>query len=143
MQIVRTIPRSIALLLLGGVLGACSRETGNAIAQPVADGTGIGVSISFKVDPDPPRSGDNRLEVSVAKAGVPVSDATVAASFYMPAMPSMSMPEMRSTFALQPAGNGIYRGNGNLVMGGTWSVTVTALRAGESLGSSKFTVIAK
>ncbi len=142
MQMYGVALRLVALLLLGGTISACSQEKASAVsAQPAADGKGV--TISFKVDPDPPRAGDNKLEVSLMQAGAPVTDATVTAAFYMPAMPSMSMPEMRSTFPLQAVGDGVYRGTGNLSMGGTWNVTVTASRTGEPLGNGKYTIIAK
>jgi nitrogen fixation protein FixH len=125
-----------AVLFLTAMLAACSGSGGAA--------TGQELNISFKSDPDPPRSGDNNLEVSVVGSdGKPVDDATVTAQFYMPAMPSMSMPEMRNSFTLQPAGNGAYRGKGQLQMGGTWDVTVNVARNGEKIGSKKLTVIGK
>ena len=115
------------------VLLAADHVITQAILLGIA-GAGIEVpSLAFK---------GGSLEVSLMQAGAPVIDATVTAVFYMPAMPSMSMPEMRSTFPLQAAGDGIYRGTGNLSMGGTWNVTVTASRTGETLGRGKYTIIA-
>jgi YtkA-like len=134
--------RLAVLATLCGLLAACDRDPAPATtAQQPADSAGV--SIAFKLDPDPPRTGNNKLEVSLRQAGAPVADAAVTAVFYMPAMPSMNMPEMRSTFALQSVGGGVYRGSGNLVMGGTWNVTITASRAAEKLGSGKFTILAK
>ncbi|MEO8314843.1 MAG: FixH family protein [Pseudomonadota bacterium] len=134
--------RVAVLGMLCGMVGACTREPVSAVATH-SSMDAAGLSISFKVDPDPPRAGENKLEVSLAQAGVPVTDAAVTAEFYMPAMPSMNMPEMRSKFPLQPMGGGVYRGNGSLIMGGTWNVTITASRAEEKIGSGKYTVIAK
>ena len=42
------------------------------------------------------RLGDNTFEVMVTQDGKPVTDAMVSTEFYMPAMPSMNMPEMRT-----------------------------------------------
>ncbi|MEO6081012.1 MAG: FixH family protein [Steroidobacteraceae bacterium] len=134
--------RLTLLAMLCGTITACNREPASGL-KAVASPAGNEFSISFKVDPDPPRAGENKLEVSLKQAGAPVADATVTAVFYMPAMPSMNMPEMRSSFPLISVGDGIYRGNGNLIMSGTWNVTVTASREAGQLGSSKYTVIAK
>ena len=136
------VSRMAVLTLICGQLVACGQPAAPARTVEASPDSN-GLSISFKVEPDPPQTGDNDLLVSLAQSGGPVADATVTAVFYMPAMPSMGMPEMRSSFQLQPVGGGVYRGNGNLIMGGTWTVTVNVSRAGESLGSRKFTVIAK
>ena len=72
-----------------------------------------------------------------------MTDATVAATFRMPAMPSMNMPEMHSTVALEPQGGGRYVGTGQLSMAGTWNVIVTVSRGETQLGSSRFTLQAK
>ncbi len=61
----------------------------------------------------------------------------------MPAMPSMNMPAMRSEAALSPQGSGVYRGNGQLGMSGTWNVDVSVSRNGQDVGTAKFSVIAK
>jgi len=96
------------------------------------------------MNPDPPQAGDNKVEVSVKQAdGTPLTDATVTAVFYMPAMPSMNMPEMRDMFALKPVGNGTYAGPVQLSMSGTWMVTVKVSRSSEELGNQRFTIIAK
>jgi len=102
------------------------------------------LQISLNTTPDPPRSGNNAAEVTVLDAaGTPISNATVEVRFYMPAMPSMNMPEMAANFPMVSAGNGRYKGNGKLVMGGTWEVTVTVSRDGKRVGRKKFTVNAK
>jgi nitrogen fixation protein FixH len=96
------------------------------------------------VSPNPPASGDNAFEVTVKQPdGSPVTDATVAAVFSMPAMPSMNMPAMRTDVPLTHAGGGTYRGAGNLAMSGTWNVAITVTRDGASIGTRKFSVIAK
>ena len=125
---------------------ACADSADAPAKTPVATAAPAtqALNIAFKNDPNPPRSGDNTVEVTVINAdGSPLNDATVAATFYMPAMPSMSMPEMRSVFPLKSEGNGRYRGTGQLVMSGTWEVTVNVSRGSEKLGSKKLTVIAK
>jgi Cu(I)/Ag(I) efflux system membrane fusion protein/cobalt-zinc-cadmium efflux system membrane fusion protein len=102
------------------------------------------IAIAFDSDPNPLRFGDNTVEVTVTNPdGSPMIGATVTATFYMAAMPSMNMPEMRSVFALEDKGAGRYRGAGNLVMNGTWDVTVNVARGAEKLGSKRLTVIAR
>ncbi len=105
--------------------------------------TGEGVDIGFRFESAPPSSGDNLFEVTVTKDGAPVTDASVTAVFSMPAMPSMNMPEMRNTATLAPAGNGRYRGSGQLSMAGTWNVRVTVMRESQELGTKSLSIVAK
>jgi hypothetical protein len=70
-------------------------------------------------------------------------DATVAAVFSMPAMPSMNMPAMRSDTTLSHVGEGRYRGTSQLSLGGTWNLAVMVTRGGEQVGTRKLSVIAK
>ena len=100
------------------------------------------MEISFRSDA-PPTSGTNTFEVTVKKDGAPVNDATVTTVFTMPAMPSMNMPEMHSNASLAPAGEGRYRGTGELSMSGTWNVRVTVTRDGQELGRSTLSLVAK
>jgi hypothetical protein len=61
----------------------------------------------------------------------------------MPAMPQMNMAEMKTKTDLSSAGDGVYRGKGQVMMAGTWNVTVMAMRNGQDLATRKFTVTAK
>jgi nitrogen fixation protein FixH len=131
----RTAIAVTATLLLGT---ACGQAPTGAAPQPAAGG----LTIAFK-PPTQPAKGDNKVEALVTQDGKPVTDATVAATFRMPAMPSMNMPEMHTTTALEHEGGGRYVGNGQLSMAGTWNVTVTVSRDGTQLGSSRFTLQAK
>jgi nitrogen fixation protein FixH len=105
--------------------------------------TGAGMAIEFRSESVPPTAGENVFVVTVTKDSAPVSDATVTAVFSMPAMPSMNMPEMRTTVTLAPDGEGRYRGTGQLSMGGTWNVHVTATRDSKELGSKSLSIVAK
>lgn len=141
------------IVLLCGPITACNRapEPAHPAETNAADGSGPvasaetgGFAIAFDTDPDPPRSGDNSLTVTVKQAdGTAVTDADVSVTFYMPAMPSMNMPEMRDTAQLTHESSGRYRGENHLVMAGTWNVTVAISRDGRKIGGSKFSVIAK
>ena len=99
--------------------------------------------ITFKSEPATPLVGENALEVMVMQDGKPVNDAQVSVEFQMPAMPQMNMAEMKNKTELSPAGNGVYRGKGQVMMAGDWNVTVTATRSGQELGTRKLTVTAK
>jgi hypothetical protein len=102
------------------------------------------LDIGFRSEPDPPRTGDNLLEVSVKDAaGQPIADAEVSVTFFMAAMPTMNMPAMRNEVRLPPAGGGIYRGSGQVMMGGRWDVTVNVTKNGQRLGSRQFAVVAR
>jgi hypothetical protein len=113
-----------------------------AAGAPAAADPGS-LSISFKTL-DPPAKGDNKVEAIVKRPdGTPVTDATVAVTFRMPAMPTMNMPEMHSTTSLASAGDGRYTGVSQLEMAGTWYVTVTVSRDGTQIGSTRSSVLAK
>jgi hypothetical protein len=55
----------------------------------------------------------------------------------------MSMPEMRNSFALEPAGSGAYRGKVQQEMSGTWNVTIIMMRDNEKIGSKKLMIVGK
>lgn len=113
---------------------------GGVSEQPASEGA---VDITFKTDPDPVRMGENTFEVMLMRGGKPVTDAMVTTEFFMAAMPSMNMPEMRTKAELAHEGNGMYRGKGQVTMAGNWDVTVMAMRGGQEIGSRKITVTAK
>ena len=140
----------MALLLLATGCGKPSDNAGNGFdstaqqgVQALPAGSGQTLDIAFASDPNPVRSGDNALTITVKQPdGTAIDDATVSAQFYMPAMPSMSMPEMRSEFIFSPRGQGRYEASGQLVMGGTWNVTVNVQPQNGTAETRKFSVIA-
>ena len=102
------------------------------------------LDITFRSDPDPPRSGANTFEVAVADAeGQPVTDADISVVFYMAPMPTMNMPAMQTDAALSHRGGGIYRGTGEVTMTGRWDVTVQVSRDGQRLDSRVLTVVVR
>lgn len=102
------------------------------------------LSITFRSQPDPPRSGENQFEAVVKTPdGTPVTDAQVTVVFFMAAMPSMNMPAMRNEAKLTHAGSGVYRGAGQVMMAGRWDVTVNVLRDGQRIGSQQVSVVAR
>lgn len=119
-------------------------ERGPAASVPTQSAPGSpGVEITLRTSPDLVRTGENTFEVTVLQDGKPVTDAAVSAEFFMPAMPSMNMPEMRTKTDLAHVGNGVYRGKGQVSMAGNWDVTVMAMRGGREIGSKKIVVTAK
>ena len=84
------------------------------------------------------------LEVTVRDAnGMPIADAEVTVTFFMPAMPAMNMPAMRNQAKLPAAGGGVYRGSGQVLMAGRWDVTVDVSRGGQRLASRQVAMVAK
>ena len=115
-----------------------------ASATPPGAAAPSGTQITFRTLPDPPKTGDNQLEATVKDAsGKPVDDAEVTVQFFMPAMPTMNMPAMRSEAKLSPAGGGVYRGSGQVMMAGRWDATVTVTRGGQRLGTKQLPVVAR
>ena len=129
-----------AMLLLDT---ACSDDRATSGSAPVATANGQPLAITFRTLSSPV-TGDNKVEATVKTAdGKPVTDANVSATFRMPPMPTMNMPEMHSTTALTHQGDGRYIGTGQLEMAGSWNVTVNVSRDGKQLASSRFTLQAK
>lgn len=69
--------------------------------------------------------------------GSPISDAEVTLTLLMPAMPAMNMPEMRNSVPLASRGNGKYSGRASIQTPGPWTVTVTAVRGGQTIATSQ------
>ncbi len=137
--------------LAGAATAACSGQpsasratSSTTIPTAEAPAPTIGsAEITFKSDPPTPTTGDNAFEVSLIQGGVPVNDAEVFVEFVMPAMPQMNMAEMRTKTNLVSAGEGVYRGQGRVMMAGSWNVTVTAMRGGLPLASKTLSLTSK
>jgi Cu(I)/Ag(I) efflux system membrane fusion protein len=94
--------------------------------------------IEFHADADALKAGeDNSFHVKLTDAGgKPIADAKVTVTLIMPAMPSMGMPEMKSSFELTwVADRQMYVGKGQPPMSGTWTVFVEARRNGSVIAS--------
>jgi len=91
--------------------------------------------------PEPPRKGSNVFRVKLSDAkGAPVSGAQVSVTFFMAAMPAMGMAAMRTDIKCADKGNGLYAGSGALGSGGTWQVTITAQKDGQTIANKQFSV---
>lgn len=118
-------------------------------ANPTADSTApaghetTAVAVTFGTEPDPPTTGDVTLTVTIKDAaGHAVADAEVSVVLFMPAMPSMNMPAIKSAATLLAAGNGVYRGTGQIMTPGRWDVTVAIAKGGQPLATRQFAVVA-
>jgi RND family efflux transporter MFP subunit len=115
-------------------------------APPAAPGAAARqeLEITFRSEPDPPKMGDNQLEVIVKdSSGKPIEDGDVSVQFFMAAMPTMNMPAMRNEVKLSPAGGGVYRGTGQVMTAGRWETTVNVTRGGQRVGSKQLSVVAR
>jgi hypothetical protein len=102
------------------------------------------LDIVVRTIPDPPTTGENQFEAVVKdRNGAPIDGADVAVQFFMPAMPTMNMPAMRSEIKLRSAGGGIYRGPGQVLMAGRWEATVIVTRNGQRLGAKQQPMVTK
>jgi RND family efflux transporter MFP subunit len=125
--------------LSGGMSGMYGGSKEFAANNPPATG-GAGspanagaAKIDLHADNNPLKAGeDNVFHASLTGAdGKPIPDARVTVTLIMPAMPSMGMPEMKSTFELAwSVSQNAYIGKGQPGMSGSWSVTVEARKNG-------------
>ncbi|MGH9465551.1 MAG: FixH family protein, partial [Thermoanaerobaculia bacterium] len=110
------------LVIVGALLAglavltaACGRRQ-----APVATRAGD-LRLEAALRPDPPRQEDNRLELTVLdREGRPVDDAQVEVTASMPSM--AWVPGMRGRAEVTPEGQGRYRAEFDVVMGGTWAL---------------------
>ena len=127
--------------MVGHGHGTSGEAAGQAPATQAPAAAGL--AITFSSRPDPPRTGENTFEATVTDAqGQPVIDASVQVTFFMPAMPTMGMPAMRSQAALAHAGGGTYRGTGE-ISAGRWEVTVAVSRGGQRLGTKSTAIVVR
>jgi len=98
-------------------------------------------TIDFTTDPNPPQKGSNVFYVKLTGPdGTPTTGAEVTVAFYMAAMPAMGMGSMNTTAKLTEKGNGLYDGTGSLGSGGTWQVTISAVKNGQVIAEKRLTV---
>jgi Barrel-sandwich domain of CusB or HlyD membrane-fusion/YtkA-like len=103
-----------------------------------------GPTLEYSSDPSTPRAGSNNFRVKLTGTdGAAITGAQVTVTFFMPAMPAMGMAAMRSVATLSEKGGGIYEGEGEVQMGGTWQVTVLATKAGQTIAQKQFSVTAE
>jgi Cu(I)/Ag(I) efflux system membrane fusion protein/cobalt-zinc-cadmium efflux system membrane fusion protein len=100
--------------------------------------------IEFSTEPATPRKGTNLYHVKVtASDGSPVTGAQISVRSSMPAMPAMGMAAMNVVTPLAEKGNGVYEGQVTLDSGGTWKITVTAVKSGAVLATKQLSLQAQ
>lgn len=103
-------------------------------AQPAAH-------IEFSTEPSTPHKGTNLYRVKLTGPdGAPVAGAQVSVRSYMPGMPEMGMAAMNVVTPLSEKGGGIYEGQVNLDSGGTWQLTITAIKNGAILATKQLSL---
>ena len=101
------------------------------------------IGIDLSSEPATPRKGANTIRVKLTGAdGKPVAGAQITVTFFMAAMPAMGMAAMRDAVTLGDKGNGLYEGPLELQSGGTWQVTITAQRGGQTIATKQLSLSA-
>ena len=110
-----------------------------AAAQAKAKAKGLDIML---MQPKEVKSGANEFQVMV-KGGddKPLTGADVSVLFVMPK--TATMAEMRNEVKLKPSGAGMYMGSGNVMMAGTWNVTVSVKQSGKEVGHKTLALTAK
>ena len=101
----------------------------------------VQTNVAFTTDPNPPQKGSNVFRVKLtSQEGTPAAGADVTVTFYMAAMPAMGMAAMNTTTKLMDRGNGLYEGSGSLGSGGTYQVTISAQKNGQTIATRQLRV---
>jgi RND family efflux transporter MFP subunit len=123
--------------------GQSKPESSTAANQTTATNA---AKIDFHADTDPVKGGENNtFRVALTDAsGKPIADAKVTVTLVMPAMPAMSMPEMKNAFELPwTASTQTYKGSGNVPTSGSWTVLVEARKNGSVIATYRTRLSAK
>ena len=94
--------------------------------------------IEFSSDPATARKGANVYRVKLTAAdGSAITGAQVSVRSYMAGMPQMGMASMNVVTPLSEKNGGLYEGQVTLESGGTWQITVTAMKNGVVLANKQ------
>lgn len=100
--------------------------------------------MEFSTEPATPRKGTNLYHVKVtASDGSPVAGVQISVRSSMAAMPAMGMAAMNVVTPLAEKGNGVYEGQVTLASGGTWKITITAVKNGAVLATKQLSLQAQ
>ena len=111
------------------------RSNGAVGAEAQTARLGDLLTVTVSLHPNPPRSGDNRIDLTLTNAaGAPIDGAKLALVSDMPAMGAM--PEMRDSGEVKPRGSGRYAITYPLAMNGDWSLPLDR-RAGTTPRSAE------
>ena len=128
---------------LQAAMGSFAPPPPGAGAAAAMNAPALQIGIDLSTEPDPPHKGSNIVRTKLtATDGKPVTGAEVNVTFFMPAMPAMGMAAMRDVATLTDKGKGLYEGPVQLQNGGTWQVTVTVQRGGQTIATKQLSVSA-
>ena len=106
--------------------------------------TQAAAQVEFSTEPQTPRKGTNLYRVKLSSAdGSPVTGAQVSVRSYMAGMPEMGMAVMNVVTPLAEKGKGVYEGQVTLDSGGTWKITITALKNGAAVATKQLSLQAQ
>jgi Cu(I)/Ag(I) efflux system membrane fusion protein/cobalt-zinc-cadmium efflux system membrane fusion protein len=101
------------------------------------------IQIDLSTQPSPPQKGANTVHARLNSGdGKQIQGVQVSTTFFMPAMPAMGMAAEHAAAALADKGNGVFEGPVQLPSGGTYQVTVTVQRVGQTLATKQFILTA-
>jgi RND family efflux transporter MFP subunit len=128
---------------LQAAMGSFAPPPPGAGAAAAMNAPALQIGIDLRTEPDPPHKGSNIVRTKLTGTdGKPVTGAEVNVTFFMPAMPAMGMAAMRDVATLTDKGKGLYEGPVQLQNGGTWQVTVTVQRGGQTIATKQLSVSA-
>lgn len=126
---------------LQAAIGSFASSPPGAGTSATMSGPNQQITIGLSTDPAPPRKGTNTLQLKLTGTdGKPVTGVQTVVTFFTPAMPAMGMAAMRVAATLAEKGNGVYEGPIDLQTGGTWQVTVTVQRNGQTVASKQLSL---
>jgi RND family efflux transporter MFP subunit len=128
---------------LQAAIGSFTPPPPGAGVAAAMNGPAERVTIDFSTNPSPPHKGSNAVRVKLTSAdGKPFTGAEVTATFFMAAMPAMGMAAVKEVAHLTDKGGITYEGSLELPSGGSYQVTITALRNGQTIASKQLSVSA-
>jgi len=103
-----------------------------------APATKTAAQIEFSTEPAIPRKGVDLYRVRLTGSdGSPILGAAISVRSYMAAMPQMGMSAMNVGTTLSEKGAGVYEGQVNLQIRGTWQITITATKNGTVIATKQ------
>jgi Cu(I)/Ag(I) efflux system membrane fusion protein len=123
---------------MSGMYGGSKEFAANQPGPAAGNAAASTATLDLRADNTPLKAGeDTTFHATLTGAdGKPIADAQVTLTLVMPAMPSMGMPEMKSSSDLSWSANEkTYTGKGRPGMAGPYNVTVEARRNGAVLAT--------
>ncbi len=129
---------------LQAAIGSFAPPPPGAGASASMNQTQPAAQVEFSTDPAAVRKGTNTYRVKLKGAdGSPISGAQVSVRSYMAGMPEMGMAAMNVVTALTEKSSGLYEGRVSLESGGTWQITITAMKGGAVVATKQLSITAE